>query len=88
MEDSLSNFKRIEDANRTQLKRDPNNFMQYGGWNTDGLGDKSMYGICKSVKNEDIVKIKYDGDQEESCRTHVLFGHGLEVSQVIFTSNR
>lgn len=84
LEDSLTNFKRIEDANRTWLKRDPNNFTQYGGWNTDGLGDKSMYGICKSVKNEEVVRVKYDGDQEESCRTHLLFGHGLEVSQVIF----
>lgn len=80
LEDSLTNFKRIEDANRTQLKRDPNNFTQYGGWNTDGLGDKSMYGICKNVKHAEIVKNKYDGDQEESCRTHLLFGHGLEVS--------
>ena len=81
-EDALTHLQQIETANKRDSNRDPNKFTQYGGWTTEGLGDKSMYGINHTAKNKAIVKKRYEGDQEESCRSRLLMGHGLQISQV------
>lgn len=83
-EDAIEDLKYIENANKIDPNREPNKFTQYGGWTTEGLGDKSMYGINHSYQNAQVVKQRYEGDQEESCRNRLLMGHGLHISQVSF----
>lgn len=61
-EDAIEDLRNIEEANKRDSNRDPNKFTQYGGWTTEGLGDRSMYGINHSVKNANVVKTRYEGD--------------------------
>jgi hypothetical protein len=56
LEDAIDHRRQIEEANLKDPNRDPNKFSQYGGWTTEGLGDRSMYGVNHNFKNQEVVK--------------------------------
>ena len=66
--------------------KDPNKFTQYGGWILESKTTRdptkvSMYNKDTCDEHKQVCNSQDPGDQEASCRKHLLFGHGLKVDQ-------
>ena len=76
----------IEGKASTDPNRNPNKFVQYGAWSTynDPASQlaNTMYTVQHRPEYPEVVAHHDAGDQEQNCKSHILFGHGINIGNV------